>query len=76
MRSPAFRRGNFLSRPYFFGKRMPLVVFTRGEKVGTLTKNVEYGYVNQNGFSECMDMWKRPVEKPVENVEKFHDSTA
>ncbi len=65
-----------LSRPHLFGKMMPLVKTTRGEKVGKRSKGVELIYVNQNEFPVCMFLWKEPVEKPVENVEKFCISTA
>ncbi len=55
---------------------MPLVKTTRGEKVGKMSKGAGFTYVNQNEFIRCMTLWKRVVEKPVENVEKFRDFTA
>jgi hypothetical protein len=48
---------------------------TRSEKVGNLSKDVEKYYVNKNEFHSCIPLWKRLVEKSVDNVEKFCVST-
>lgn len=58
-----------------FVKITPLVKNTRGEKVRILSEQVEFDYVNQNELCNCIPMWKSPVEKPVDSVEKFRVST-
>jgi len=44
---------------------------TKGEKVGGLSHFVELSYVNQIAFHNGIVLWKSPVDKPVETVEKF-----
>lgn len=59
---------------YFFPERLGRVVKnTRAEKVSFLSKCVGFNYVNQN--KSCRSA-PSPVEKPVNNVEKFDFSTA
>ena len=41
-----------------------------------MSKGVAKCYVNANEFHKCIPLWKRPVEKSVDNVEKFGVSTA
>ena len=43
-----------------------------GEKVGRVSPFVEITYVNRSAY---FDVWKMPVEKSVDNVEKYEFST-
>jgi len=49
---------------------------TTAEKVGKMLKGVEKNYVNRNEYPQRKALWKSPVEKSVENVEKWRFSTA
>ena len=69
--SPLIGSKKILSRGKFFSKKLALVKNTRAEKVGSLSNGVDFSYVNHNEFLFCIYLWKRPVEKLVESVEKF-----
>ena len=69
--SPLIGSKKILSRGKFFSKKLALVKNTRAEKVGSLSNGVDFSYVNHNEFPFCIYLWKRPVEKLVDSVEKF-----
>ena len=52
-----------------------VVKTTERKKVGILSKAVEINYVNQINDPQSDFLWKSPVDKPVEIVEKFGFST-
>lgn len=52
-----------------------VVKTTERKKVGILSKVVEINYVNQINDPQSDFLWKSPVDKPVEIVEKFGFST-
>ena len=54
---------------------MGFVVFLTGKKVGNLSKPVANSYVNLKWIFSDLSLWKRPVDKSVEIVEKFRFST-
>ena len=59
----------------FLTAEMPLVEILSEEKVYILSKGVQKHYVNTFCILSTFELWKTPVEKSVENVEKFRFST-
>ena len=64
--------GEGLSRGNFLRGNLPMGKVPLGEKVGSLSPCVEKIYVNRFAY---FGVWKSPVEKPVDNVEKYGFST-
>ena len=67
--------GFILSSPFFLPHFHRLVVILLGEKVGNLSKTAANHYVNQKWILPAAPLWKIPVDKSVEIVEKFGFST-
>ena len=60
-----------LVKSQFFGRFGGFGDIVTEEKVGKLSKRGGVCYVDRTGISQMDRLWKWPVEKPVEIVEKF-----
>ena len=64
-------KGGGVVKSFFSGEGRRTAVFLTGEKVGKMSKAPASCYVDRWAFPQNQLLWKRPVEKPVECVEKF-----
>jgi len=70
-----FLFSDILSRGNFCTKKSAVVKNTGEEKIGKLSFPVAFDYVNRFAYPLFSMLWKEPVEKAVENVEKCEFST-